>query len=303
MNEDRRVLIPIPALFSFNECLWFLNRNYDDCLHIIKGSVIVKAVETGQDIVLMSIEEKGPFLQITVLEGDSSSETKQYLTIYVREWFDMDRNIQPFYDRLNADSRLSYMTDAYKGLRVIGIDDLFEAICWCIIGQQINLSFAYRLKRRLVERFGRAIEHDNEVSYVFPRPEVLADVGVGELKEMQFSGKKAEYIIGVARAFAEGELSKQMLLDLPDFETRKNALIRHKGIGDWTANYALMKSLKEPQGIPHGDVGLLNALTGHDVIKERGEVDKIKGLFDQFAGWQSYLVFYLWRSLAIKELA
>lgn len=43
------------------------------------------------------------------------------------------------------------MTASYKGVRFIGIPDIFEAICWAIIGQHINLKFAYTLKRRLVE--------------------------------------------------------------------------------------------------------------------------------------------------------
>lgn len=44
--------------------------------------------------------------------------------------------------------------DEFYGLRNIGIPDLFEAIVWGILGQQINLAYAYTLKRRLVETFG-----------------------------------------------------------------------------------------------------------------------------------------------------
>jgi DNA-3-methyladenine glycosylase II len=302
MNNEQ-ILIPIPALFSFQECLWFLNRNYDDCLHVIADNTIYKAIEIDGEIVLVKISENGAFLEVLVLAGSVSQNGKDFLVRYVSEWFDMARSIQPFYDLLKRDGRLAYMADAFKGLRLIGIDNLFEAICWCIIGQQINLSFAYKVKRRLVESFGSSIQYQDKSYYVFPKAEVLANASKDVLKSMQFSDKKAEYIIGIAGAFANGTLSKDAIEALPDFTARKKALTDHKGIGVWTANYALMKSLKEPEGIPHSDIGLLNALSGHNVIQDRSETNKIEGLFSAFKGWESYLVFYLWRSLAVKELA
>jgi DNA-3-methyladenine glycosylase II len=303
MNNNQQILVPIPALFSFQECLWFLNRNYDDCLHVIRDNTIFKALEINGGLVLTSIRENGAFLEIDILKGDVPSESKDYLINYVTEWFDMQRNIQPFYDLMRLDGRLAYMTEDFKGLRLIGIDNLFEAICWCIIGQQINLSFAYKVKRRLVERFGGSIEHSGEQYYVFPAPEVLAAADMDELKSMQFSEKKAEYVIGIAKAFENGSLSKTAIEALPDFTSRKKALTDHKGIGVWTANYALMKSLKEPEGIPHGDIGLLKALSNHNIIQDRSETPKIEALFDAFRGWESYLVFYLWRSLTVRDLS
>ena len=302
MNSENKVLIPIPALFSFEECLWFLNRNYDDCLHLIQGPVIFKAIEVGSQMLLVSIKEHGSFLELDIIKGDPTPENKEFLVAYVREWFDMDINIQPFYDLLKTDGRLAYMMESYKGLRVLGISNLFEALCWCIIGQQINLSFAYKCKRRLVEKYAPSIAYEGHLLYTFPEPEVLAAASMDDLKAMQFSQQKARYVIGIAKAFAEGILDKETIRALPDFNARKKALTEHKGIGAWTANYALMKSLKEAGGIPHGDIGLLNALSNHNIIQDRSETDKIDALFQQFSGWESYLVFYLWRSLTVKVL-
>ncbi len=91
-----------------------------------------------------------------------------------------------------------------------------------------------------------------------------------------------------------------MIKALPGLTSKQQALTQLKGIGIWTAHYALMKSLREPASVPHGDVGLLNALSNHSIIAERSETGKIERLFKQFKGWESYLVFYLWRSLAKK---
>jgi len=300
MNSDQTFLIPVPALFSFDECLWFLNRNYDDCLHVIKEKTLYKAVKIGAEPVLFCIEEESSFLKVTIMAGEASRENKDFLIDYIAEWFDMNRNIQPFYDLLKTDGRLAYMTKTYKGFRLIGISNLFEAICWCIVGQQINLSFAYKVKRRLVERYGEKIDYENESYYIFPNPEVLVNASVEELKSMQFSERKAYYVIGVAKAFQKGILDKEAIRMLPDFDSKVKTLVEHKGIGAWTANYALMKSLHEPKAVPHGDIGLLQALFNNGIIQDRSETDKINALFSSFSGWESYLVFYLWRSLTVR---
>jgi DNA-3-methyladenine glycosylase II len=259
MNELPSILIPIPPFFSFNECIWFLNRNYDDCLHVISENRIRKALEIDGRIVLFEIREKGRFLEVSILTGESDHEISSFLTGYIIEWFDMQRDMEPFYALLKADPLLAYMIESFNGLRLVGVADLFEALSWSIVGQQINLTFAYKLKRRLVERYGRQLEFENEVFYTFPSAETLARTQPEELREMQFSQKKAEYIIGIAKLFADNTLSKEIIRSLPDFVSRQKALTSVKGIGLWTANYALMKSLRESAGIPHGDVGLLNA--------------------------------------------
>ena len=300
MTNDRLILIAIPALFSFEECLWFLNRNYDDCLHVIDKGTITKAIPFGGELYLIRIFQTGNFLEVNVLKGEITIESKNFLVNYVTEWFDLDRNVQPFYDLLSKDSRLAYMTEEYKGLRLLGIADLFEAICWCIIGQQINLTFAYKVKRRLIEKYGKRIEYHGESFFIFPDSDILAAVDAEELRAMQFSQQKIDYVIGTAKAFSSGILSKKMIEELPDFASRKKALTAQKGIGAWTANYVLMKSLKEPECIPHGDIGLLNALANHNIISQRSELDKIAAFFETFKGWESYLVFYLWRSLTIR---
>ena len=260
----------------------------------------MKALSFGDAEILFRLQETGSFVEIEILKGEPDAETKNRLIDYMTFWFDLERDITPFYQLLETDPKLAYMTKDYKGLRLMGIEDLFEVLCWSIIGQQINLTFAYKLKRRLVERYGRKIEYEGEPYFIFPGVEVLAAADIGELRAMQFSQKKAEYVVGIANAFKTGDLSREIIANQPDFEARQKILTSFKGIGVWTANYSLMKSLRDSEGIPHGDVGLLNALQNHNFITERSETAKIGALFSRFTGWESYLVFYLWRSLAVK---
>jgi DNA-3-methyladenine glycosylase II len=300
MSKTVSLFISPPALFSFEECLWFLDRNYDDCMHKIAEDRIYKALDTRQGVVLCCIFRSGEQLQIDILKGKLTAAGRQFIIAYVREWLHMDADIQPFYTQLSKVKKLAYMAQAFNGLRLPGINSLFEALCWSIIGQQINLAFAYKLKRRLVEAYGDSVDYKGAQYYIFPTYASIAAADVEALRAMQFSGQKTVYLIGLARTFENGEISKEQLLALPTLEDRQKALIALKGIGIWTANYSLMKSLRAPDSIPHGDAGLLQALVLHGIMKDRKDLAAAERLYKKFKGWESYLVFYLWRSLALK---
>ena len=296
--NDRQIHIPTAENFSFDECLWFLNRNFDDCMHTTGTDFIRKALMVKGNPVLLEIRNRDQHLVIEILNGDCGQSTRNDIIQFVEDWLEPTHNIEPFYDLLQKTPELSYMTTRYAGLRLVGIPDLFEALTWSIIGQQINLTFAYRLKRRLVENYGLPVHYHGTDYHIFPSSEILAKAIAQDLREMQFSEKKAEYVIGLAKVFRNGEMSKKQLQNLADVNERYKALTAIRGIGIWTANYALMKSLKEPSSIPHGDAGILNALIHHGIIEQKTDVAAIEKFFSKFKGWENYLVFYLWRSLA-----
>jgi len=292
------VLLSKPDLFSFKECLWFLDRNYDECLHRIDAEAITKAISLNGNPLVFTLEEDEKNILLKTENKASSSENMDELRRYVIDWMDMERNIEPFYELLKRDKKLSYMAKDFSGLRLIGIADLYETLCWCIIGQQINLSFAYKIKRRLVENYGRKLITSKGEFLLFPEPETMAGITEEKLKELQFSRQKANYIIYISKAFCEGRISQGKLSALKTTEERLELLTSLKGIGEWTANYALMKTLRDPDSVPYGDIGLLNALSNHQLIRDRKDKKNMEKLFRKFEGWKSYLVFYLWRSLA-----
>ncbi len=296
MNQ---ILLPIPAQFSFQECLWFLDRNYDDCLHEVRENSVLKLLSIHEKPTLIEIKALDNHLQIDVLTGEYA---KDEICHFVTEWFDLERDLMPFYQLLAKDDDLAYMVTDYHGLRLLGIPDLFEALCWSIIGQQINLSFAYRLKRRLTETYGYKQSYEEKDFYLFPKPEIIAKLTVEELRNMQFSTRKAEYLMEIARTFSEKILSKTMLEGFSTAEAIK-ALVAIRGIGEWTANYALMKSLKRLECVTYGDVGLYNALNALKGLPKKPLRADLETFFKGFEKWEAYTVFYFWRSLAVKNKA
>jgi DNA-3-methyladenine glycosylase II len=289
--------ILIPENFSFQECLWFLDRNYDDCLHEVRRDSVRKLLSIDETPTLIEISEEDNSLIINVLSKKSS---ENQIINFVKEWFDIDRDLTDFYQLLSQDNELAYMTVDYNGLRLLGIPDLFEALCWSIIGQQINLTFAYKLKRKLTETYGTKLTYENSDYYLFPSPAIVASLQVSDLMPMQFSTRKAEYLIEIAKQFVSENISKQKLEKMTTPEAIK-ALVNIRGIGEWTANYALMKSLKRLECVTYGDVGLYNALFALKGFPKRPSREQLDAFFEKFKNWEAYTVFYLWRSLAVKK--
>jgi len=300
MPVKKSFSIPVPALFSFDECAWFLHRNFDDCMHKVVDGKVYKALEYDGNILLFSIEGRKEHIYIKSLLDGWSTDTIQFIRRYIVEWFDLDRDIQVFYSLLASQPPFQQMTEDYLGLRLIGINDLFEALAWSIIGQQINLKFAYTLKRRLVEKLGKSVQWQQHMFYIFPQPSAILTADDQWLREIQLSSKKIEYLKIVAAAFIDGTLSKEELKSLPTSEARHRHLIRLKGIGKWTANYALMKSIKDLNVIPHGDIGIYQALENFGMLANRKDQAQIENIFANFDGWEAYFVLYLWRSLVNK---
>lgn len=302
ISEQKHIMtktIPLatPSYYDFDQCLFFLDRNFDECLYVLRDRSIHRAIYFNSSLTPFTVSETNGKLILKVAKSISNDEQNAVIS-FVLEWFDLDRDLNPFYNLLSENPVLNELTTKYEGLRLIGIPDLFEAMCWSIIGQQINLTFAYKLKRRLVEAYGESIDYQGHTLYHFPTPEALVNLDEDFLKTQQFSRGKIQYLKNVALAFLEEGLSKESLTKIPDFETRQKQLTKIKGIGIWSANYALMKTLHQPEAIPFGDTGLTQALFNLKIIEDRKDEKAIIEFFKTMRDWEAYTVFYLWRSLA-----
>jgi DNA-3-methyladenine glycosylase II len=202
--------LPVPKEFSFEENLKYLSRSTNECLFQIKDQRIYRALRFEKETVILEIgAEDETYITIRIL-GDAppSNKIMEDIAQYVIEWFDLDRDLQPFYEMAQNDLLLKRAVESFYGLRVIGIPDLFEALCWGILGQQINLTYAYTLKRRLVENFGQSVEHAGDCYWIFPTAEDIAALTVEDLSVLRMTVKKSEYLISVARLMVEGNLQK-----------------------------------------------------------------------------------------------
>ncbi len=290
------VRLPMPDNFSFDLALTFLKRSPRELLHTLEDDKVFKALHIADTEVLFSIHQFKKHLIVKFLKTKLNAAVKAGVIQYIKEWFDLDTNLKPFYAMAKKDQLLAPLMKAYRGYRIVGQPDLFESLVWAVLGQQINLSFAYTLKQRFVEQFGLSQEYKNQEYYMFPKPEAVALLTDDDLLPLQFSRQKSKYVVLIAKAFVDGQISKEKLRGL-SLTDAKERLMNIKGVGNWTANYALMKTFRYPDAFPLEDVGVHNAIKNQMGLKEKPSLDEVKKIFKKYKGWEAYATLYLWKSL------
>jgi len=288
--------IPFPEIFSYDLCLSFLKRSPKEILHRIENDAVTKAISIGGQVVIFQIKSLGNELHVDSLNAKPNAKTEFQVETYIREWFDMETDLKPFYKLARKDDLLKDLVKNFHGYRIIGQPDLFESLVWAVLGQQINLQFAYTLKQRFVQQFGERIALGKKEYYLFPEPKLVAALGDDDLLPLQFSRQKSRYVKLIGEAFAAGVVSKDSLGKL-SFEEAKEELMRIKGIGNWTANYALMKTFRYPNAFPLEDAGLHNALKNLKGMKKKPSLTQVQRIFKNYKGWEAYATLYLWKSL------
>lgn len=293
--------LPLPEYFDLAACLAYMNRSPLECLFRSDDEGVNRLFmpEGAPLLVRLTVAEgQPPRLRAVALTGARPGpEAIAELVRYVVEWFDLDRELAPFYRLADADPLLQPLAAGERGLRIIGIPDLFEAVCWAILGQQVNLAFAYRLKQRLTAEYGVSLAYEGHRYYHFPGPEVFLPVTMEELCSLQLTRNKARTVLEVAALIAGGGLSREELLALPSPEAAEQRLLKIRGIGPWTSQYVRMRCLRDATSFPVGDVGLQNAvkfLTGMDRKPTPAELLE---LAVPWRGWEAYATFFLWRAL------
>lgn len=292
------VFLRLPKEFDFAKCLSFLARSSEEPCHLVKQNILYKLLKFEGNPLLLKIRlQNKDCLSIEFLTKRPKRSIRAKVAKYVWNWFDLETNLKPFYQMAQSDTVLKHIADTYYGLRIVSIPDLFEAICWAVMGQHINLNFAYILKKRFVESFGERFRINGRIFHLFPTPEVIANQTVGNFRQLQLTGKKSEYIIELAKKMKEGTLSKHTLLKKDSFKSAKKELMRLHGVGKWTAEYVSLRCLKDPAAFPVDDVGLQNAIKLQLRLSAKPSVAEIYKFSRHWENWEAYAAFYLWNSL------
>ncbi|MEP6734005.1 MAG: DNA-3-methyladenine glycosylase [Chryseolinea sp.] len=291
-----KFIIAVPEEFSFQFSLDFLRRSPRELLHRIKDQKVRKLIKVGSQDILFELSQHLEGLQVEILNAELLPQEVEHVAGFIREWFDLDTDLKPFYALALNDKLLKELTIRFYGYRIVGQPDLFESLIWAVLGQQINVQFAFTLKARFVEQFGSKLIFEDDDYYLFPKPETIALLTDDHLLPLQFSRQKSKYTVLIAEAFANMEITKDKLKDLP-FEEARDRLVKIKGVGNWTANYALMKTFHYPDAFPLEDVGVHNAIRILKKMKRKPTLEEVKRIFRKYKGWEAYATLYLWKSL------
>jgi len=195
-----------------------------------------------------------------------------------------DFELDPFYEWADTDEVLHELVPRLAGFRPPLAPDPYETIVSAVTAQQFSLFAAFAIRNRMVERFGERGVH----AYAFPSRERMAAAREEQLTELGFSRRKAEYVLGVARA----ELELEALRNLPDEEV-KATLTSLRGLGEWTADWFLARHLARPRAWPAGDLGLVKAVSAFYFGGGKLSIGEVRAFGERFDPFQNLTAHYL----------
>jgi DNA-3-methyladenine glycosylase II len=199
--------------------------------------------------------------------------------------FDLDG----FYAFAQSDPVLARIVRELRGLRPPLNPDPYETLVTSITAQQVSLRSAFAVRNRLIERFGVRAEH----AWAFPSEERMASADENELTEIGFSRRKAEYVVGVARAAVDWD----ELATLPDDEL-KTRLVALRGLGEWTADWFLARHLARPRAWPAGDLGVRKAVSAFYGDGRNLTTEEVRTMGERFDPFQNLTAHYFLAALA-----
>jgi DNA-3-methyladenine glycosylase II len=161
------------------------------------------------------------------------------------------------------------------------IESRFAALVRGVAGQQLSGAAAERIYERLNDAVGIT-------------PEALASATEADLVGVGLSHRKAEYIGDLARAILCGKLPLDTVDECSDDEIVE-MLTRQRGIGPWTAHMFLLFSLRRPDVMAPGDLGIRQAIGRLLDLGREATPAEVTEAAERWRPYRSAATFYLYR--------
>src|SRR5215475_8817078 len=161
----------------------------------------------------------------------------------------------------------------------------FEALARSIVFQQLSTKAARTIYGRLEEAAGGKLT-----------PEAIQNLSVGEMRRAGLSRQKLGYIRDLAEHAISGKVDFARLPAMSDAEVIES-LTDIKGVGVWTAHMFLLFSLRRPNVLPVGDLGVRMAIQRAYRKRKLPTPKQVEQIARGWHPYCSYAAWYLWRSL------
>lgn len=159
--------------------------------------------------------------------------------------------------------------------------DLFYALVQSIVSQQLAVKAADAIFRRVEALLG-------EVSATR-----LLEAQFDLLRSCGLSGRKIEYLRGIAEAALSGAIDFEALAKKSDEEVIAE-LVKLKGVGVWTAEMLLIFALGRPDVLSYKDLGIRRGIMMLNNLTTLDE-SKFEYYRKRYSPYGTLASLYLWR--------
>ena len=266
----------------------------------MEDGVYRRLLDLDDKLVLASVRSIGtldaPELALELQGPELSPDDVESATGRVSWLLGVDQGLAPFYELGRADQAMAGLVEQFYGLHLPHTASVFEALVLAVLGQQISTSVARIIRTLLIETFGPSAEFDGETYYAFPRPASIWASSPAELHTMKLTQRKSEYVHGLAGSALDPEMGLERLEELTDREIVEK-LVALRGVGMWTAQWALIRAVGRPDALPLGDLALRRVFSRLFMDGEDVNDAKVEEIAQRWSPYRTYATVYLFSAL------
>jgi DNA-3-methyladenine glycosylase II len=269
----------------------------DPASRLVAGA-LHRVARLGPALVPYRIAAEGPVTAPRVrvaFAGPDTPEVRALLAAEARALLGLDADLAGFARVAARDPVLAPLVrpgSPLFGLRPSVTPDPLEMLVGAVAAQQVNLRFAFATRARLVHALGEPAALAGVPALAFPSAARLAGADPAALRAMQFSTRKAEAIVGLAGAVADGTLDLAALRTAPD-EAVIETLGRVRGLGRWSAEWFLARALGRPDACPADDLGVRRAAEALCFAGRPADAAAVRRRAEPWRPFRSLAVHYL----------
>jgi DNA-3-methyladenine glycosylase II len=193
-------------------------------------------------------------------------------------------DLTEWYHLAAGDARLRRLADRFLGMKPPRFPTMFEAVVNAFACQQLSLEVCLELLNRLTTMSGARFGTISSARYAFPTPNDVAQFRPERYRRLGFSRQKVRALLDLARAIARRGVDLEPIPGEDDAVVRQR-LLELRGVGRWTAEYALLRGLGRLNVFPGDDVGAQNRLARWLGRSRPMDYD---GVHRAVARWQPY---------------
>ncbi len=288
-SNSLRCRLALPRGYRHRDLLNFHARDHQALAEQVERQSLRKAMR-WQGLAIELTLRFGRSSAQAVVSGPVTDADRPALRNMVKRMLGLDQDIEAFEAKHAAHPELGPVIRHNTGLRIPQTPTAFEALSWAIIGQQISLSAAVSIRRRLIAHC--ALLHPCGL-HCFPDAGNLAGLSPQTLAQLGFSQAKAHTLLNLSRDIDNNVLGLE-----PDghFDPERltTQLLAYKGIGPWTVNYTLLRGFGHLDGSLHGDVAVRRQLQRLRGSATPPRSSALADWLDHFRPWRALAAAHLW---------
>lgn len=294
MPELNLTLKPV-APFRLDLTVWALHRRPDNEIDLWDGAVyrrllILDDVPVGLEVRQVAPPDH-PKISVTAVSKRALAKVRERLVTMLDRMLGLQIDLSPFYDMAYGDPKIGALVRRFIGVKPPRFPTIFEALINAIACQQLTVLVGIILLNRLARANGLRRVGGRSLAVAFPRPEDSVRANPQGLRTLGFSRNKAAAIISLARECLADPQRLEALAELTDREVMAR-LLECKGIGRWSAEYAMLRGLGRLNVFPADDVAGQKNLHRWLGLRKKPDYETARRLLAQWHPYEGMLYFH-----------